>query len=107
MGNADVGNRGQPNLAVTLVALETGNKGVEHARAHGGHSRRERDVIRNPTRRRYAPALLDTHDRVDGQTRVGEQPPLRQLMLLVVSSPCALATASILLSFQFSTNGIG
>jgi hypothetical protein len=30
MANADMDNRSQPNLAVTLVAFESGNEGVEH-----------------------------------------------------------------------------
>jgi hypothetical protein len=80
MGNADVGNRGQANLAFALISLKRGNKGVEHRRAidaeradHGGHSGRERNVIRDPTRRRCTPTLLDSHDRIHDQARVDEQ----------------------------------
>jgi hypothetical protein len=80
MGNADVGNRGQANLAFALISLKRGNKGVEHRRAIDaeGHSRRERDAIGNPMRRRYAPALLDAHDRVDGQARIDDEPSQRR-----------------------------
>src|SRR5947209_34836 len=62
--DAHVGNGGQRDFAATLVSFERGNEGIEHRPAvgtqsaeHGGHSRRERDAIRNPTRGRQAPAL--------------------------------------------------
>ena len=72
--HSDVRDCRHSHLAFTLVSFERSDEGIEHSCAveaeridHGGHSWREGDTVRDPTRRWYAPALLDAHDRVDGR----------------------------------------